>query len=93
MTGLTRSVRPRGDDTNAMTGPPGADCACEQPQSTPPDPLMASRRSRTTRPRFALVALALEAHQVPLAVGGNPTTFGLVARYVTGLIVLDARPT
>ena len=54
---------------------------------------MASRRSRTTRPLFAQVALALEALQVPLAVVGNPTTFGLVARYVTGLIVLDARPT
>jgi DDE superfamily endonuclease len=54
---------------------------------------MASRLYRTTRPLFVQVALALEALQVPPAVGGNPTTFGLVALYVAGLVLLDARPT
>ena len=54
---------------------------------------MASRLYRTTRPLFTQVVLALEALHVPLAVGGNPTTFGLVALYVTGLVLLDARPT
>ena len=54
---------------------------------------MASRLYRTTRPLFAQVVLALEALRVPLAVGSNPTTFGLVALYVTGLALLDARPT
>jgi len=42
---------------------------------------------------FAQVVRCLEALHVPLAVGGNPTTFGLVALYVTGLVLLDARPT
>ena len=54
---------------------------------------MASRLYRTTRPLFAHVAAALTSLQVLVAVGGNPTTFGLVALYVTGLVVLDARQT
>jgi hypothetical protein len=54
---------------------------------------MASRLYRTTRPLFVQVALALDGLGVPLAVGANPTTFGLVALYVTGLVLLDARPT
>ena len=53
---------------------------------------MASRLYRTTRPLFAQVVAALEALQVAAAVGGNPTVFGLVALYVTGLVLLDARP-
>lgn len=54
---------------------------------------MASRLYRTTRPLFAHVAAALRQLQVNAAVGGNPTAFGLVALYVTGLVLLDARPT
>ena len=45
---------------------------------------MAVRRSRTTRPRFA---------HVVAAVGGNPAAFGLIALYITGLVLLDARQT
>jgi hypothetical protein len=52
---------------------------------------MASRLYRTTRPLFARVVAALQALQVVAAVGGNPTAFGLVALYVTGLVLLDAR--
>ena len=54
---------------------------------------MASRLYRTTRPLFAHVAAALTSLGVPVAVGGNPTTGGLIALYVTGLVLLDARPT
>ena len=54
---------------------------------------MASRLYRTTRPLFAHVAAALHALGVLGAVGGNPTAFGLVALYVTGLVLLDARQT
>ena len=54
---------------------------------------MASRLYRTTRPLFAHVAAALTSLGVPVAVGGNPTTVGLIALYVTGLVLLDARPT
>ena len=54
---------------------------------------MASRLSRTTRPLFAQVVAALQPLQVLAAVGGSPTTFGLVALYVTGLVLLEARPT
>ena len=36
---------------------------------------------------------ALRRLHVRAAVGGNPTAFGLVALYVTGLVLLDARPT
>jgi hypothetical protein len=54
---------------------------------------MASRLYRTTRPLFTQVVAALQVLQVVAAVGGNPTVFGLVALYVTGLVLLDARPT
>ena len=54
---------------------------------------MALRRSRTTRPLFAHVVAALQTLCVLAAVGGNPTAFGLVALYVTGLVLLDARQT
>jgi DDE superfamily endonuclease len=53
---------------------------------------MASRLYRTTRPLFAQVVAALQALQVGAAVGGSPTVFGLVALYVAGLVLLDARP-
>ena len=54
---------------------------------------MALRLSRTTRPRFAQVASALQSIGVLSAVGGNPTAFGLIALCVTGLVLLDARQT
>lgn len=54
---------------------------------------MASRLYRTTRGVYRHVEGALRASHVLGAVGGNPTAFGLVALYVTGLILLDARPT
>jgi hypothetical protein len=54
---------------------------------------MALRLYRTTRPLYGQVVAALQALQVLAAVGGNPTAFGLVALYVTGLVLLDARPT
>jgi hypothetical protein len=54
---------------------------------------MASRLYRTTRPLFAHVAASLQTLGVVGAVGGNPTAFGLIALYVTGLVLLDARQT
>src|SRR5690242_16344229 len=54
---------------------------------------MASRLYRTTRPLYAQVVAALQLLGVSAAVGGSPTTFGLVALYVTGLLLLDARQT
>src|SRR6266545_1368963 len=54
---------------------------------------MALRLYRTTRPLFAHVVAALQTLGLLVAVGGSPTAFGLVARYVTGLVVLDARQT
>jgi hypothetical protein len=54
---------------------------------------MALRLYRTTRPLFGQVVAALQALGVLGAVGGNPTAFGLVALYVTGLVLLDARQT
>ena len=54
---------------------------------------MALRLYRTTRRLYGQVEGALRSvHLVP-AVGGNPTAFGLVALYVTGLLLLEARPT
>jgi hypothetical protein len=53
---------------------------------------MAFRLYRTTRGLFSQVTTALQALQVPAAVGANPTVIGLVALYVTGLVLLDARP-
>jgi len=54
---------------------------------------MALHLYRTTRPLFAHVAAALQLLGVPAAVGGNPTAFGLIALYVAGLVLLDARQT
>ncbi|MBI3968666.1 MAG: transposase [Chloroflexi bacterium] len=54
---------------------------------------MALRLYRTTQPRYCQVVAALQTLQVLGAVGNNPTTFGLIGLYVTGLILLDARPT
>jgi hypothetical protein len=53
---------------------------------------MALRLYRTTRQLYGQVTAVLRQLQVPGAVGGNPTLFGLVALYVTGLALLDARP-
>ena len=53
---------------------------------------MALRLYRTTRPLYSQVTGALQTLHVLSAVGGNPTLFGLVAVYVTGLVLLDARP-
>ena len=52
---------------------------------------MASRLYRTTRPLYLQVCRILD--QLGLATIGSPTTAILIALYVTGLIVLDARPT
>lgn len=54
---------------------------------------MALRLSRTPRPLFSQVAAVLQLLGVLGAVGGNPTAFGLIAVDVTGLVLLDARPT
>jgi hypothetical protein len=53
---------------------------------------MALRLYRTTRRLYGQVTAALQMLQVPAAVGDNPTVFGLVALYVSGLVLLDARP-
>src|SRR5581483_2097483 len=53
---------------------------------------MALRLYRTTRRLYGQVTTALQALQVSAAVGDNPTRFGLLALYVTGLVLLDARP-
>lgn len=53
---------------------------------------MALRLYRTTRRLYGHVTTALRVLHVPAAVGANPTLFGLVALYVTGLLLLDARP-
>ena len=52
---------------------------------------MASRLYRTTRPLYLQVIRALD--QLGIATVGTPTTLALVALYVTGLVLLDARPT
>jgi len=54
---------------------------------------MALRLYRTTRPLFGHVVAALQTLHVVVAVGGSPTAFGLLALYVTGLVLLDARQT
>jgi DDE superfamily endonuclease len=54
---------------------------------------MALRLYRTTQRLYGQVAWALRGLHVRPAVGANPTTFGLIALYVTGLLLLDARPT
>ena len=52
---------------------------------------MASRLYRTTRPLYLQVTRALD--RLGIATIGSPTTAALIALYVTGLILLDARPT
>jgi hypothetical protein len=54
---------------------------------------MALRLSRTTQQLYGQVTGALRALHVLAAVEGNPTLFGVIAVYVTGLLLLDARPT
>jgi hypothetical protein len=54
---------------------------------------MALHLYRTTRRLYDQVTSVLRLLDVPAAIGGNPTQFGLVALYVTGLVLLDARPT
>ena len=54
---------------------------------------MALRLYRTTRRLYLQVEGALRRLQVQVAVGGNPTAFGLIALYVTGLVLLDTRQT
>jgi DDE superfamily endonuclease len=52
---------------------------------------VASRLYRTTRPLYLQVTQILD--QLGIATIGSPTTAILIALYVTGLILLDARPT
>jgi hypothetical protein len=52
---------------------------------------VASRLYRTTRPLYLGVARTLD--QLGVAAIGSPTTAVLIALYVTGLVLLDARPT
>ena len=52
---------------------------------------MASRLYSTTRPLYGQVVLLLA--QLGVGALGSPTTAALVALYVSGLILLDARPT
>jgi hypothetical protein len=54
---------------------------------------MTARLYRTTQGLYGRVAWALHTLGVAAAVGGNPTAVGLVGLYVTGLVLLDARPT
>src|SRR6266849_723457 len=53
---------------------------------------MALRLYRTTRRLYGQGTRAVRALHVPAAIGDNPTLVGLVALYVTGLLLLDARP-
>ena len=52
---------------------------------------MASRLYRTTRPLYLQVTGVLD--RLGVAALGSPTTAILIALYVTGLVLLDARPT
>ena len=52
---------------------------------------MASRLYRTTRPLYLRVRGVLD--HLDVATIGSPTTAILIALYVTGLVLLDARPT
>ena len=54
---------------------------------------MTTRLYRTTQRLYGQVGWALQALGVAAAVAGNPTAAGLVGLYVTGLVLLDARPT
>lgn len=52
---------------------------------------MASRLYRTTRPLYLEVIRQLR--QLGIGVVGTPTTFALIALYISGLILLDRHPT
>jgi hypothetical protein len=52
---------------------------------------VASRLYRTTRPLYRQVTRVLD--QFGIVTVGSPTTAILIALYVTGLVLLDARPT
>jgi hypothetical protein len=52
---------------------------------------VASRLYRTTRPLYLQVTGALD--HLGIATIGSPTTAVLIALYVTGLVLVDARPT
>jgi hypothetical protein len=52
---------------------------------------VASRLFRTTCPLYLQVTGALD--QLGVAAIGSPTTAILIGLYVTGLVLLDARPT
>jgi len=52
---------------------------------------VASRLYRTTRPLYLQVTRALD--RLGVAAVGSPTTAVLIALYVTGLVLLDVRPT
>src|SRR5262249_53004967 len=65
----------------------------QTPTPRPGGPVMASRLYRTTRPLFGQVVAALQRLHLVAALRGSPTTFGLVALYVTGLLLLDGHPT
>src|SRR5919198_1605135 len=52
---------------------------------------VASRLYRTTRPLYLQVTRVLD--QLGVGSIGSPTTVILIALYVTGLVLLDARPT
>ena len=54
---------------------------------------MALRLYRTTQQLYGQVVGALQVLHVGSASAGQPTLFGLLALYVTGLLLLDARPT
>ena len=54
---------------------------------------MALRLYRTTRRLFRQVEAALQVVHMPAAVAGHRTTSGLIALYVTGLLLLEAHPT
>ena len=54
---------------------------------------MTARLYRTTQRLYGQVAWAVQVLGVSTAVGGNPTTVGLIGVYVAGLVLLDARPT
>jgi hypothetical protein len=51
---------------------------------------VASRLYRTTRPLYLQVTGVLD--RLGVATLGSPTTAALIALYVTGLLLLDARP-
>ena len=53
---------------------------------------MALRLYRTTRCLYRQVEAAMRTLHLPARLGGSPTLLGLIALYVTGLVLLEARP-